>query len=342
MLLLDSKRRYIYAYTPRHKFFEVVQPFTATGPAEVKHLVDMIAPLVVDATKDPTDKRKQIFSECVHIAMDNQFSGDDVLHYLGEGGWKGTMTCRCDCLPKSVPRKYFNFIKAAPVNSRSKVARFEKPIIAVKNVKHQDSDRVTDKKDYVLCHVSFQSTRGNISMVNAHLSVDLYVRDCSKGRGQQKRTWGIEMNEARETYLKNYSAVDKIDQMLLGWDFTYRSWQWWYAPTRHAKAIAMSMAYSLYLQCAEGTVDPEWKVTPVSGPRFWQKMSLQMVQYKCSNLHYPGGEKMCKNTQMNKKCGTSDIGLIECDNHIKRVSYLLYLDKKNHKEEKRPGSALEI
>ncbi len=56
-------------------------------------------------------------------------------------------------------------------------------------------------------------------MVNALLLVNLYVHDCSKGRGHQKRTWGIEMNEARETYLKNYSAVDKIDQMLLGWDF---------------------------------------------------------------------------------------------------------------------------
>ncbi len=100
-------------------------------PAEVKHLVDMIAPLVVGATKDPTDKRKQIFSECVHIAMDNHFSGDDVLCYLEVGGWKGTMTCRRNRLPKSVPRKYFNFIKAAPVNARSKVAQFEQPIIAV-------------------------------------------------------------------------------------------------------------------------------------------------------------------------------------------------------------------
>ena len=80
----------------------------ASGPGEVKRLVDMIAPLVVGATKDPTDKRKQIFSEWVHIAMDTHFSGDDVLHYLGEGGWKGTMTCRCNCLPKFVTRKYFN------------------------------------------------------------------------------------------------------------------------------------------------------------------------------------------------------------------------------------------
>ena len=160
----------------------------------------------------------------------------------------------------------------------SKVAQFEQPIIAVKHVKHQDSDTVTDKKDYILCHVSFQSTGGtNIFTVNALSLVDLYVRDRSKGRGQQKGTWGIEMNEAREIYLKNHSAVDKIDQMLLGWDFTYRSWRCWHAPTRHAKAIAMSMAYSLYLQCAKGTVDPEWKVTPLSGPKFCQKMSLQMA-----------------------------------------------------------------
>jgi hypothetical protein len=215
VLLLDSKRQYIYAYTPCHKFFKVVQPFTATGPAEVKRLVDIITPLVVGATQDPTDKRKQLFSECVHITMDNIFSGDEVVRYHGEGGWKGTMTCRHDHLPKSVPRKYFNFIKTAPVNARSKVARFENPIVAVKHVKHQDSDTVNDKKDYVHCHVTFQSTGGtNISTVNALLLVILNVRDCSKGRGQQKRTWGIEMNEALETYLKKYSAVDKIDQML--------------------------------------------------------------------------------------------------------------------------------
>ncbi len=72
----------------------------------------------------------------------------------------------------------------------------------------------------------------------------------NKGRGPQKRTWGIEMNETQETYLKNYSVVDKIDQMLLGWNLTYRSWRWWHAPTRHAKVIAMSMAYSFYLQCS--------------------------------------------------------------------------------------------
>ncbi len=65
------------------------------------------------------------------------------------------------------------------------MALFEKPVVAVKHVKHQDSDTVNDKKDYVLCHVSFQSTGGtNISTVNALSLVDLYVQDRSKGRGQ--------------------------------------------------------------------------------------------------------------------------------------------------------------
>jgi hypothetical protein len=224
------------------------------------------------------------------------------------------------------------------------VAQFEKPIVAVKHVKQPDSDTEKDKKDYILCHASFQSAGGtNISTVNALSLVDLYVQDRSKGRGQQKKTWGIEMNEAGKTYLKNYSAVDKIDQMLLNWDLSYRSWTWWHAPTRHAKAIAMSMAYFLYLQCAKGTVDPEWKVTPVLGPRFFQKMSLQMVQYKSSILHYPGDEKMRNTTQMKKrKHGTSKVGVIQCDDHIKRVSYLQYIDEKKPRGAKKLGYVLGI
>jgi hypothetical protein len=89
------------------------------------------------------------------------------------------------------------------------------------------------------------------------------------------------------------------------------------------------MAYPLYLRCSDSGVDPNRKVILVSVPRRWQRMSLQMVQYKSSNLQYARDKKMCKNTQMNKKKhGTSDIGLVECQDHIKRVSYLLYLDEK--------------
>jgi hypothetical protein len=142
------------------------------------------------------------------------------------------MTCRHDWLPKEVPKMYIIFLKATPVNTRSKVARFEQPIVAVKNViqprkkasndddnvkgtgasTNKDNEPVADKKkDYVICHVSFQSIGGtNITSVNALYLVELHVRKQNKGRVNQKRTWGIEMNEARETYLKMYSAVDKI------------------------------------------------------------------------------------------------------------------------------------
>ncbi len=198
-LLLDSQRRYLYAWTPRHKFFEIKAPFTAMGPAEVVCMMDIIKSLVKDAPKEPNDKRRQIFEEHVHVAMANFFSGDEVLRFLGEGGWKATMTYRRDWLPNEVPKMFFNFLKAMPVNTRSKVARFEQPIIAVKNViqprkkasnddddvqgtrasTKKDNELVSDKKkDYVICHVSFQATGGtNITSVNALSLVELYVSE---------------------------------------------------------------------------------------------------------------------------------------------------------------------
>ncbi len=128
--------------------------------------------------------------------MDNLFSGDEVLRYLGEGGWKGTMTCRHNRLPKSVPKKYFNFTKAAPVNARSKVAQFEKTIIAVKHVKQPaskqtNSDTEKKAKNYILCHVSFQSTGGtNISTVNALYFLLNYMCKTAVRAGDSRRGHG--------------------------------------------------------------------------------------------------------------------------------------------------------
>ena len=115
VLLLDAWRRYMYAWTPHYKFFPIVCPFTALSPAEVVHLIESIAPLVIGAEKDEGDKRCQIFSEKVHITMDNFFSGDDILKYISEGGWKATMTCRRDRLPVVVPKTAFHYLKGKPV-----------------------------------------------------------------------------------------------------------------------------------------------------------------------------------------------------------------------------------
>jgi hypothetical protein len=46
-------------------------------------------------------------------------------------------------------------------------------------------------------------------------------------------------------------------------------------------------------------------------------------------MQYPGDSKMRKATQTNKrKRGGLDESLVECDDHIKRVSYSQYLDEK--------------
>ena len=333
VLLLDARRRYMYAWTPRHSFFPKNKDFTALGPAEIVRLVEIIEPLMVGAHKEEGDTRRQIFHEPVHITMDNYFSGDNILKYLGERGYKATMTCRRDRLPEGVPKTAFHFMKGVKVDHRTRVARFEQPVVAVKHVTHPTG---SGKKDYTLTHVSFQSTGGtNISSVNALSENVLYVKERKKGRGEQQRRWAIEMCNARDLYLKNYSAVDKIDQALINWRVTYRSWRWWHAPMRHGKAIAMSMAYQIYLQCAEGGVDPEWKVRPVSGPMFKHKMSLQMVTYKAKNLRYPGDEKMRGSTQTGKRYrGTNDDGvaIVTLDNNTKRVHYDKYLDMKMPKE----------
>ena len=336
VLLLDAQRRYIYEWTPRHNLWPVEKPFTASGPAEVKRMVDMVLPLVKGEAQDPADKRLQILDEPPHIAFDNHFSGNLTLSLLGELGFKSTMTCRRDRLPKSVPKKHFHHVKGTAVNLKSKVARFEQPVIAVKTVTQPANLRRT-KKDYTLVHVSFQSTGGtNISTVNTLAEVMLYAEQRMRGQGIDKRIWAIEMNEARQMYLKNYSAVDKIDQMLKSWKVLYRTWKWWHAPMRHGKAIAMCMAYALYKHCAEGEVDPEWKVTPVTGPKFRQQMSLQMVQYKSSNMNYPGDEKMRTTTSKNKKLrlGGDEPSLVLCNDNTDRVSYAQYLDVKQPRGKK--------
>ncbi len=48
---LDSKHRFMFAYTPQHKFFQKEKPFIAKGPAEVKQLVEIMKPLVKGASK---------------------------------------------------------------------------------------------------------------------------------------------------------------------------------------------------------------------------------------------------------------------------------------------------
>ena len=135
------------------------------------------------------------------------------MEYAAEQGFGLTMTCRRDRLPGGIPSQYFHKEKTAVQSKRTRAARWEVPIFAVKK----------SANNTLIQYVSFQSTSScNIACVNALNSCTLFAQTKERGRGQFKRRWGIEMNEARQLYLKTYGAIDNIDHYLDSCDMYYR------------------------------------------------------------------------------------------------------------------------
>ena len=172
------------------------------------------------------------------------------------------MTCRRDRLPSSVPGEFMCKRKTAPGDKRARVARFNEPITIVKIVNQPEKERCSGLKDYERVHVSFQSTSScNLSTVNALNRNGLYARKKEKGRGENKRRWGIEMNDARDLYLRSYFKIDSIDHLIQNCKMSYRSWKYWHSPMLHAKGLATVVAYDLYLECAEGLIELRWRLS---------------------------------------------------------------------------------
>jgi hypothetical protein len=69
----------------------------------------------------------------------------------------------------------------------------------------------------------------------------------------------------------------------------------------HAKTIAIVVAYDMYLECAEGLLDVEWKVDkPVSFHVFRETLSRQKLGYKPEDMKYLGDDKFRVNTVQKK------------------------------------------
>ena len=138
-------------------------------------MIDMSVPLIKVAHKPSSDPRRQIFSGKFHITLDNYFSSNNTLAYLGELGLGSILTCHQDRLPAGI-KKFLHAAKGVLVNHRSRCARYESPIIATKHVPAQ-----AGKVMYSLTHVSFQSMRScNLSSVNSLDKVDLYIRSAPR------------------------------------------------------------------------------------------------------------------------------------------------------------------
>ena len=82
------------------------------------------------------------------------------------------------------------------------------------------------------------------------------------------------------------------------------SWKYWHSPMNHCKSMACVSEYEMYLECAEGGLNPDWKLSKdeiVSFRDFRLQQSEQMCKYRPSNLLYPGDGKFRQSTQQKKK-----------------------------------------
>lgn len=69
----------------------------------------------------------------------------------------------------------------------------------------------------------------------------------------------------------------------------------------HGKAMAVVIAYDIYLECCAGALDASWKVSrPVDFHRFREKLALQCLQYSPKHCKYPGDERFREHTQLKK------------------------------------------
>ena len=185
--------------------------FNQEGPAEIVCMVDAIEKLIkkpdLPATNDGNNgnepdeydendddddeeiphpsgkllkyKKKRIFSRAPHIVADNYFSGEHVLDYVGRKGFGMTGTIRRDRIPKLI-KPYVHHTKVTNYDQKSRMMRFQNPIVAVKRVEQKDGAYA-----YTKTWVSFQSTGAtNITGVNNLPSCQLYVGK----KGGEKRT----------------------------------------------------------------------------------------------------------------------------------------------------------
>ena len=58
------------------------------------------------------------------------------------------------------------------------------------------------------------------------------------------------MNDARQLYLASYGRIDTIDAQIRRCNLNYVSWKYWHSPKLHCDALALVMAYDMYIECA--------------------------------------------------------------------------------------------
>ena len=229
------------------------------------------------------------------------------------------MTTRRDRLPKKVKGEYMHKQKTDSTK-RSKCARYIEPVILV-----------NDNDNYEIVLTSFQSTSScNIMSVNSMSENRNFVEARSRGRKEHKRVYVIEQNTSRRLYLKSYSRIDSIDHLIKNCNLGYRTWKYWHAAMTHAKGLAITVAYDIYLEITEGHLNPSFKVKePVDFYTFRDQLSVQMCQYEPKNQIYKGDEKMrvvSKMTCTMRQKRKSDAVVRTSEGEANQISFEQYCD----------------
>ena len=254
---------------------------------------------MVQGSTNDTSMRK-IYKNPPHITVDNYFVSDAVMDYAGGLGFGILGTCCRDRLPKGVLRDYFHYDKHIPKCKRARIAKFFNPIIAIKEVEAKNG-----RQAFQRMHVSMQSTSSaNFSSVNSLNNVSVFVGVKNRGKGCQKRSWPIEMNEARLAYLKQYGKMDQTNARVKTLDMGIKTVKYWHSALDYGFSLATIQAYDLYVDACMGKLCEEWKIEsneifPLTS--FVTVMSEQMLKYDPLNQIYLGDDQRRDVTRSNKK-----------------------------------------
>jgi hypothetical protein len=295
VLLMDSDRLRPRGYLHRQKNYRSKAPFPTKGMTEV---FDLISRFVLHQVGEG-----KLWPTAPHLTVDNYFNGDEILNWMGQQGLGMLGTVARNRLPRGIEGKYFHKEAIIPaMKARSRLARLAGPITMVKDV---PADEGKGHKAYRRVHCSFQSTGPcNLGSVNSIPSSYLYVKERTRGRGQFKRRWGIEMNQARELYLQTYGKIDQADSFIARSGVAYKSWKYYHSAVNQAKALAIAVAHDMYLECAEGKLDPLWKLEKgerLTFNEFQQRLGKQMIRYMPSQEAFPGDSNLRQHKQSKKK-----------------------------------------
>ena len=79
-------------------------------------------------------------------------------------------------------------------------------------------------------------------------------------KGDDKCMWGIENNEARDTYPSHYNTIDAINHMIKNVANKFISLKYWHLPYVHELSLGVIPAHDMYVECCEGLLEQSWFV----------------------------------------------------------------------------------